>query len=699
YRYDSRGNQVATVFPDAGRFDAATLQLLTTNVRPTTTVAYDGLGRAVVHKDVLNNHSYRVYDTLGQLRYEVDQQGYVTGYRYDAYGAQTELTRYANAVTLPAGQAVELDALEGQLQAAPAADRTLSMRYDQRGQKLEVLQAAVAFYDDAGNLLQGRPATRFDYDAYGQLVRESVLLAGDPDAVSARWADTFRYYDAVGRNTVTVDAEGYVTTSTYDAHGQVLAQTEHARTLAGAWSAANPPQLPPAGDAASGYDRTVRFAYDALGRKVREEVTRHGQDADGNGSVRDVVTAIGYDNEGHALTSSVDGVATTTTYDALGRVTSVLESERDVLRADADSLLANAGIDLASVNERSSPYSEMFYDAFGNNVKVQRYVGGQRAGEIGAQATAGDLVHLTRYDYQGRSVWERDAVGTSYVRTYDAADHLLETRYRLAGNEGRSAEVVTTAQYDRLGRQTTSSVRREIYQGARPLLSNGVAVVEADAQSTVRYNAFGEIVAKDDRIVGAFAGQFAQYDYDGAGRLARSNAEGGTWRDYGYNLAGHQLRESHIVRLGSESGQNVAHVAVVTVSETDRLGRAIESRLPSHTDNLNEHATVAQRYDRWGNVVEVVDPRQGRTQYQYNELNQAVREIRPEVKVLNADGTEQRQRPENRWFYDALGRLVGTRDGNGNIDRIEYDTSGRVIVSRDANGKATRLAYDALGQQ
>ncbi|MDQ3287380.1 MAG: putative Ig domain-containing protein, partial [Pseudomonadota bacterium] len=703
YSYDNRGRQIRTTFPDAGRWDAAQNRVVATGQQPTIEILYDALDRAVVHKDVRGFHEYRVLDAAGQLRYEVDQQGYVTAYTYNAFGEQTSLTRHALAIQTTPGQPISIGEVESRLQSGES-DRTLTTSYDLRGQKQQIQHGAVDYYDSAGTLRQQRPTTQFSYDSYGQLARESVLLEGDPGTAAASWAHTTRYYDGAGRQALVIDAEGHATASTYSAHGEVVSQTEYARAITGSIDPSLRPSAPAPGDAAIGFDRSVRFEYDALGRRVGEASLHHLHSSSGVASTREVVTAIGYDNEGHAVSTSVDGVATKTAYDALGRVVSVLESERDVLVDDVVAQLeGNAAVrlDAAGLYRRSSPYTATAYDAFGNAVEIRRYADGWAAGQTAPRAGAGDQVHTSRYDNQGRSVWDRDSAGTVHVRRFDAADNILESRYRLDGSEGRWAEVVTKAEYDALGRQTTSSVAREQYIGNDRLQRNGVAVSSPDAQSTVRYNAFGEIVAKDDRIADAFAGArpFAQYQYDNAGRLLASNAEGGNWRSYGYNLAGHQVRESHEVRLASASGA-ISNVDAVTTSRTDRLGRVVLQVMPSHSDDPGATpTTMSQRLDRWGNVLQATDPLGGETRFEYNERDQAIRQIRAEVGVLHADGTETRERPETSWFYDALGRLVGTRDANGNIRRTDYDASGRVIRNEDAFRSVTRFAYDGLGQQ
>ncbi|MBW8809320.1 MAG: RHS repeat protein, partial [Lysobacter sp.] len=679
------------MFPDAGRIDPASGELVASGRAPSIEVIYDTLGRAVVQRDVRGHYSYKTYDLLGRLAAEVDQEGYFTAYAYDALGEQTGLTRYAHPIgagLLGAGQPIDRAQLLGALIASDR-DRSLSTTYDQRGHKTRVVQSVVSVVNADGSVVSIAPEKRFVYDAYGDLVKESEQL----DAT--RWADTYRYYDALGRLTLSVDPEGYVSALRYNTTGEVVESIEYARAVdTAALGTAQPPALPAAGDAASGYDRSTRRQYDALGRRIRETVTRHTHDGNGVSGVRDVVTTIGYDGEGHAVTVDVDGQTTATAFDALGRSVSVLEAERDAIRADAYDQLRNVGVDLnsAGLTERVSPYSTMVYDAFGNLVQLRRYANGWRSGEAAPQAAANDTLHTTRYDLQGRAVWERDSAGTVYTKQYDEADNLVEVRSRLDGNEGRSAVIVVATSYDRSGRQTLTLTTRELYQDGQ---FTGIA---RDAASQVRYNAFGEILAKDSRTDTALATeQFAaQYLYDAAGRVVASNAEGGQWRRYGYNAAGHLQTTAQTMRLGGAGG---ALVDTVTAQVTDRLGRVIEQTQPAFGDDLTQRPRWSQRLDRWGNALESVDTRGGITVSVYNEANQVVRQTRPEVVVVHRDGSQRVERPENAWFYDALGRLLGVRDANGYLRQQSYDAAGRLIASRDATGHVTRMAYDALGQQ
>ena len=692
YSYDNRGHQVATLLADAGKVDHTTGVIGQGDGPVSIEITYDTLGRAVAQKDARGFYSYKSYDSSGRVAYEIDQEGYVTGYVYTAFGEQCEMRRYANRIEGPIGEAPDTDAVYNLLSPDEQQDRVILTSYDTRGNTVSVLQG-----------MYGHPVYS-EYDAYGQLVHTARIATLQSEAVTEAWAHTYYYYDSAGRQDLTLDAEGYVTAMTYDAYGQLSTKTEYARALPlhsqesshgevpwglDRYSPDERPSLPASGDATTGYDRVYRYGYDALGRKISETIARHYRDADGNSGVRDVVTSSEYDNEGHVLRLVVDGQATETAYDALGRTVSVKESARDALVSNHVGMLESdtaLALGSAALYRRTSPYSTLAYDAFGNVVELRRYANGWGVGQTQPQASTHDLVQQSRYDGQGRLVWERDTLGTVHTKHYDAADNLLEDRSRLDNGNGTWSIIINKAQYDHVGRQIISMVSRDIHAADGSLLGT-----HTDTATQVRYNGFGEMVAKDNRIdLELSTSEFAaQYEYDTRGDLVRTNANGRGWEEYRYDIAGVRSGEYRPSWDGNWVSGNYTDFGY------DRLGR----QTYQHESENSYHEATRIRYDRWGNVLSIVDARGGRTTRQYNELNQLVREERPDVAVLHADGTTTRERPVYSWFYDAAGNLLGTRDGNGNIRRNHYDASGRLVESEDAYRNVTSYAYDAFDQR
>ncbi len=738
YVYDVRGYQTKTILPDAWAVNASGV-LAATGVTPEIDVTYDALGRAVSETRIDNpadpnsrkSYSYKVYDLQGRLAYDIDAAGNATGYTYDALGENVTLTRYAKAVDttkIPgfvAGQAITTSqmAITGVLVATPTQDRTLTTVYDAAGNKQSVTQAAVTYTRADGTTATGSPVTRFAFDAYGELIKQSVLLQGTP-GVDGLWTSTYNYYDDLGRRTMSVEGVlssdagtppapgtngGYVTAWQYTSEGEVKLETQYARALSAtvlaSLTTATAPAQPAPGDAIIGYDRVTRYDYDALGRKTAQTaVATHFERADGSGGARDVQTVYGYDGIDEVTSVNADGILTQTQYDALGHATAVIQAQRAILASSYDGqLTGDASVSLGTLGlyVQSSPYTAIAYDAFGDAVQVRQYANGLLQGQTTAVADdAHDRITTTQYDRMGRAAIERDGEGNVVARKYDASGNLLEVDYRLDGNDGRWSNVRWTAAYDALNRQILTQVFRDRYLTSGGTTTSQGTVTDQVAQ--VRYNAFGEIVAQGD-LSDLNATLEAQFTYDQAGRLVASNAQGGVARSYGYNLAGYQLSESHAVSTtvarNADGSPATTNVIATTRQVTDALGRVIQTLLPSWNDNLSIVTAITQTFDRWGNVIESIDPRGFVTDYSYNQLDQKVSERQPMALVVGVDGSQTWTRPEVHWFYGATGRLEGTRDANGNISRTVYDAAGQKIQTIDALNNVTRLAYDAFGDQ
>lgn len=707
YVYDARGRQVRTILPNPVTGGPGT---------DTIEVIYDALGLAVAEKDALGQWQYKVYDNQGRVVYDVDQAMQVTTHEYDALGGEIKTIRHANALNVAGFQQAGWSHGNGlsiaQVQAGltlSAQDRAIESQYDLLGRKTQVMQEAVAYVRRDGTSGIGRPTMRSTYNTYGEVIRTSVLVEGDPGQVGAIWAETRHFFDALGRETVSIDAEGYVSEQSYNVYGEIDRKTEYARRLSPAVLASLgsdvPPAMPPPGDVTIGHDRTWTYEFDVLGRIGKETFQRTLLAVDGTLQVHAVNALFGYDAEGR-VTSTEDALGTTrTTYDALGRMTSVKRPGRDVVVSDADTLLLQQANHLgtAALYTQRSPYTVLAYDAFGNVSQARQYANGMEGGTDAVN----DRISETRYDRRGRVIEERDmSMGITVTRQYDAKDRLIEVRTQLKGGSDPTdatrqveSNITTTYAYDAVGRQLSTQTLRERIV----IASNGTrtaAGIFTDSAEATRYNAFGEIVANDDRVDTAFAAgtPHAQYVYDQAGRVLRSNAQGGVWREYGHDLAGRGIRVTQKSFVTDAAGvQRV--VDAVSDSRVDALGRVVYQRLASNSDDVSQRPELQREYDRWGNTIRMVDARGFETQYRYNDQNKLVQEIRPEVKVVNRDGTEVRMRPTITNEYDAHGRVVATKDANGNVDRYTYDHAGRLVSSTDALGKVTRFAYDIFDNE
>ena len=138
YAYDALGNQIRTIFPDAGVLNEDGV-LVATGTMPFVEVTYDALGRAIIQRDVRGHYSQKLYDSQDRLIYEIDQEGYVTAYTYNAFGEQYELRRLSVPVQIANDVPISRDGLES-LIVLGNEDRRIVTSYDKAGRVASVTQ-------------------------------------------------------------------------------------------------------------------------------------------------------------------------------------------------------------------------------------------------------------------------------------------------------------------------------------------------------------------------------------------------------------------------------------------------------------------------------------------------------------------------------------------------------------------------------
>ncbi|WP_323740962.1 LysM peptidoglycan-binding domain-containing protein [Caenimonas koreensis] len=685
YEYDALGRQIRTRFPNVAVYVAETDAAIAVNgqgnvaTRTDTTVAggiytettYDALGNAIRNRDVGGALSYKVYDQLGRVTYDVDAMRYVTGYTLDTFGGTTTLTRYANAMTLT-GTETSLntaDMTSAKLVKDSAADRVLLTTYDRMGRVDPVTEPTVDVFDPeatgAGQYYQAGALTDNTYNAFGELI-QVARFKGAGTASTAAY-NQFNYYDNAGRLTATVDGANYLTTNTYDVLGNVTQTTEYAKALTGTITAATKPTPP----TASTTDRTTTFEYDSLNRKKTEtrlnvEVT--DQDTFVTSSTS-VVTRYGYDATGNVVTTETADGVTGNYYDLLGRITAVTKPVR-------------AGETSGTI----TPLTVYKRDVYGNAVVQIDYAAGTAA--LGATAAdANDRTSYSFFDIDGHAIRTVDANGADRYASYDVYGRVVK-QWQTLGSGTASATIFHGFKYDALGRLT------------RDITPTNNSADSAVVSTDIKYNAFGDIIAKG---VNGSASEY--YDYDKAGRLWRTNADNGVATIYLYDRLGN--RTAQIQSSGAAYNDADLKAAGVTAASAaadtslrrtntryDALGRVTQQ---SRIAPGSVSATVNQTYDRWGNVLRISDARNAQwvTRYEYNANNQLTRQYLP-------DETGAAQLSSVA-YYDKMGRQVGVRDyinaTASNLNRMRYDTQGNLIEERHADGGIVANSYNAFGER
>jgi RHS repeat-associated protein len=447
YRYDTVGRLVETIHPDdtpatlddnpRTRFelDPVGRKLAETDeLGRTTRYAHDPLGRlvAVVLPDPATGlnpplvggaspepgtlTTRYVYDEVGNKIEQIDAEGRVTRWEYDAMGRET-------ARILPEGEReTKQYNLAGELVAHTDFDGRTT-RY---------------VYDDAGRLRTTdypRDAdVGFDYDAAGARIA----------ATDGRGTSTTEY-DARGRVLRSVDADGGQIEYTYDASGNLLARISPSQSLVYAYDARN---------------RLIEVVRTVDGEAPM--TTRYEYDANGNRSAMlggdGIRTEYSYDRR-HRLRQLVKKAAAGAvilamnyTVDASGMRTAVEEADtQGAVRAvaytyDAVKRLTRETIDHRDdARDRDTSWS---YDRVGNRLVQTLAADGTTETTAYAYDTNDRLLSETRtggttsgtttyaYDANGNTR-EKSAPGEVTTYAYDDANRLVEA----VTPQGRTAYV------------------------------------------------------------------------------------------------------------------------------------------------------------------------------------------------------------------------------------------------------------------
>ncbi|MEO0576441.1 MAG: putative Ig domain-containing protein, partial [Pseudomonadota bacterium] len=708
----------------------------------TSETAFDVMGNAVANRDVRGNHSYKVYDAEGRLRYDIDAEGFVTETQYDAYDNIVTVTRYADRQASLIGSINTRHTMDSMAARFAAGDfnsadnRTITHTYDASGNRISTVATSVDGFDAVnGAAYTGAPETRFEYNGFGELWRESQLRGIEDGA--QQWSTTLNYYDANGQRVQTVDAGGYLTNTLYNGFGQVSRVTEFARAVSdNAMSNAQSDSALAApaasrgflngaannfnhgrNDASLGADRAREYEYDALGRLSNEFMLDVQHASVNNGSVsiaeesRYLTQATDYDAVGNITrVMDADGNALVTGYDLLGRAIWTKDVTRDaLLRTQVGNAFGLvAGDSITDGQATRSALTSFAYDVHGNLVMERSYHNGAASDVNLALSSANfdnanDKVTYYGYDDARRRDMVIDAEG--YVTRYEHdASGNVTAEIRTHQYEGDAGTYTARTHYtfDALNRQITT----EIELGAANQLA---AAATGNQRIETIYNGFGEITGR-----GTSRTNYEEtFVYDLAGRMVSGTAANGSTKTYSYDLAGNMIAEA----TPGANGQDDS----VVVYRYDDLGRSTRVDRPFVEQSYNNGVTrfigssAEVTYDRWGNVV-------GQTErmsewgaldanstpisvdevsyaYHYNQYDQMVYQRQPLTNVVGEDGGESNLAPTIESYYDLLGRQIAQQDARGSLRFMTYNSADQLISQTDALGNVTQFAYDLFGRE
>ncbi|WP_197279280.1 LysM peptidoglycan-binding domain-containing protein [Novosphingobium sp. AAP1] len=528
------------------------------------------------------------------------------------------------------------------------------------------------------------------YDANG-----NVVLATD-----ANGGKVYAWYDALNRKTTQLDAEGYLTTWSYDAEGNALQETRYATKYTGtvATPGINPPSV-----ATNAADRVTQFTYDRNGNRLTEKrlnvaawTVNPDTGAASAASLSYSLVRYTYNALGQVVTKEmgVDEAAAIPTYDATG--TAIAAYKYDNLGRLIEQKGAKYTDYLGATVQAITNYN---YDALGDLVRT--------ADLASSTPSANDRATYYRYGTGGRLLSTQDAAGNVHTYAYDALQRVRKDSYSRLTSNGTYVSEYQTTSYDLAGR----TLQQEVWSAGQRI-----------SLTSYKYNSYGQITEQGqgtDSASGMAAGN-ALYQvknkYDGAGRLVATNNGDGVWKFLGYDKNGNQTAtvssagyafgaDTRLIDALAQTNRTDVNGTYVVYDKRNQATKTVEEgrQLIDTSTSNTQMITKTKSYTAFGEVASETDARGNATDYTYNTMGRVIKRELPSVNWTAENGVVSTGRPTENYYYDLGGRLVGKRDANGNANWLSllagtgYDKGEASIVKEfHADGGIYTRAYDAF---
>jgi YD repeat-containing protein len=734
--YDLNGHLLNTARYDAvyAASDTTTFEILEAATKGTyvgASYTYDALERLVTTTDALGVITRLAYDALDRVTDRTIAYGTgsatTTHYIYDAAGNVTDETASwgtADASTTHYtydgfGNVLTRTSAYGASEAS-----TMAFAYDQLGQLVTQV---------AANGTSVAATTSFAYDSFGNVIATT----------DSRGNVSYSTYDKLNRLIWKVDAERYVTQTTYTIGNEVASVTRYAARSTASGAGAVPTVV-----STTGVDATTTFMRDKLGRVTRttdamgayEEYT---VDAFGNRqTVRNKLgglTTNTFDKRGllvseamliSPLDSNGNPIAGTGTlienrfeYDSRGNRTKMIEAfglpearttvytydKANRLTGKISGFVSTLNPDTMAISTGISVAEYYTYDVRGNLIQTKDPLGNRT---------------LSYYDANDRKIAEIDPRGKLTRWTYDRDGNVKSIRVygdliSVPANPGGAVPSSSNTNYreilydyDRNGRltkTTTGSVETFTF-------SSG-SVIVAPIISSNAYDAAGNIVLQTD---GRQNNIFNFYDKNGR-KIGQVDAEKFV-TSYTYDAEGNVLSETRFgtrLTLSVSSATNFSSVLAAqatsiddrtTVFTYDRNGRRLtEKRLGVVAYSVNasgdlvssaDFSLISYTYNALGLVTskkeaaESENQADGKTLYDYDSFGRQIKITG--VKYKDFTGNDVRN--VKTVSYDGLNNIIANVENGVRTTTYVYGPAGRLASVTDGANNTTKYFYDVLGR-
>lgn len=718
--YDALGRKTAVQQNHAGIYtftgDVTTSTLIT--AAPTTLYSYDAFGQLVRETQVACNTSGAIvltgastvhyYDRSGRRIGSVDALGHYTRREYDALGQLVRQVEYASALT-------SWD--ENSLPAAPAAninDRNTLYAYDAMGRVAQTTRENVLYWQQNASNLNG-------------VVSATAVLG---NVIESRLT-----YDNVGNIKTATDALGNVTTTEYNALGQVSKLIEPARWTAKA-GAVNPHASDFSGLTLA--SPTVSYLVNAFGQIIRE-IRAAGSDSNGNAQAGlSQTTRTRYDAAGYEI-QEIDAAGSAQNYkvDVAGRR---IEESRQISVTMGAWWLPAFGV---AMNMNHSIRRTFEYDKLGQQTAtVDHYTIGwgtqtsmrdsalyNRFGEVTHKQLNGNNIEIFNYDRIGRVESHGNATSAITVFNYDLSGKVSKST--VLGDWSTTADDRITYQKNDLLGRTLEQHLPAFDANLNDDTLNNLSLTLTTPIIRQNYDRWGNVLRRDDA-----RGNVSFYSYNHNNQLYDESLpptdilrENGTsyravvLHKRGYDAVGNLILQQeylwpyagennftllrtrqHVYNQAGELNRDIDALGYTRAYLTDAHGNRVATRDAVGTvtvdgyDRMDRH--INHGIIRNGVKVTLLTNQYDQAGRLYGEISgtSAVEETLSFVANEDWSSTASGVMGNTRYtVYNERGNITWTRNESGVAKGFEYDTSNRKVKETDGLGNTQTWTYTADG--
>lgn len=673
YTYDARGRIASVKAPGAIKAktsiydDSTNTVMLTDELENKKKQEYDWSGRVLSQSQKISGTVYTssvYYDGAGRAIASIDANGNVSTVAYNEQGLKSSIRGQAREVTI-AG-------------ATTTATPEVSISYNLDGTVARMSRAL-----DQG----GTQSTSYAYNGIGQVLTAQSSVTTDGAAKILKVTNT---YDPVGN--LLSQSSGYdsdyasgtakTTALTYDSHSRVLTKTIGS------------------GDSSS---ETMRYGYDAIGNRTSITDPRQAYTTqNGGGYTASFILTLNYDQLGRlveaVLPTSAGSTATPKIqflYDGRGNLIERREADGELRKYGYTqrSLLATS-----SLTDGATTYTTSYtYNDAGWPISIRSPSGRvdelsyDEAGRVLSQGNTVAGYQKASYDGNGNPVMSKDGKGNTTTYTY-TPDNLAQSMTDAKGG-------VTRLSYDRWGQKIQSvdangNTRTYGYDELGRLVSETKPWNSDSPAISYVYDAWGNVASSIDARGTRFARIFNAENHLTRETATSSDGTQVQTTSYAYDEGGDLKSSNNGVRTvyNLVNGEYQADPYGLTTGKTDSV-------------SSNEIA-MSFDYDIRQRITAITYPDASGVKYAYNQLDQLTSVMNASGSSIGSISYDSYGRMQSLGLangvtktlsYDSQDRLAGLSYSGGAETLAQYTYSYDLasnLVSKNGNS----YRYDELNQ-